>query len=202
VAPSSTVSATGAELLTVPTDGDLETGSSLSTAGPDQSAILPVVPQTLPARVESTTAPPPTVAPTTQSAAPPTTAPPATTTTVAPTTTTTVAPASTTAVPTTEPSTTSSRGSAIVVGDAYELKSGKGGKFEILDNDGDRALLDEGTLQITVAPAHADKFRVHNDHIHYESDGDYEGTDSLRYRVCTFDGACGAATVTIRLIDD
>jgi hypothetical protein len=207
------VPTTTGQLLAAPTD--VEPGSSLSTRGLDRS-IRPVVSQTLPTRAvsttaASTTAAPATSAPTTQGTVPPTTAPPATvpsttttaapTTTAPPTTTTTLAPTTTTST-TTVPPTTRPPSRITVNGDGYEVKSGKGVKFEILENDGDPALLDEDTLQIVAGPAHAEKYRVHNDHIHYESDDDFEGTDSLRYRVCTFDGACGTATVTIRVIDD
>ncbi len=163
------------------------TAGTTTTATPTTGGSTRTAPTT-------TTEAPTTAAPTSGG---PTTAPPrtATTSTAIPTTTTT------TAKPTTAPSTTQAANPNFAVGDAYQLESGDKANLRVLSNDGDQELLDPGTLEIIVAPSHAEKFGVRGNHIRYESDADHEGPDSLRYRICTIDGVCAAATVTIQVID-
>lgn len=135
---------------------------------------------------------------------------PASTTTTVPASTTTTVPASTTTTAsstTAKPSTTvPPEDSDFAIDDEFELETGKKENLEVLDNDGDKDFLDtldEETLEIVSGPSHAntEEFRVHDDHVHYESIDGFVGTDAFRYRICTFDGACGIATVTIRVIE-
>lgn len=117
----------------------------------------------------------------------------------APSTTTT----SRTASITTSTTTSTSVPSPVAVADAIELKDGKEKSIKVLDNDSERAApLDEDTLEIVTPPAYADTYRVHNDHIHYRSIEDFEGTDTLTYRICDTANNCATATVTITVTED
>ena len=94
--------------------------------------------------------------------------------------------------------TTIPAGSPTAVADAVSAEEDKDVRIFVLGNDGaGSAPLDEGTLEIVAGPLHADAFRVHDDHLHYRSVKDYEGTDTLRYRICNDDGLCDEAMVTI-----
>jgi hypothetical protein len=130
-----------------------------------------------------------------------------TTSTTVPPTTTTVASTTTTTVASTTTTTVAPEDLDFAIDDEYELETGKKKNLKVFENDGDTDFIDtidEDTLEIISGPSHANmnEFRVHNDHVHYESIDGFVGTDEFRYRVCTFDGVCGIATVTIRVIDD
>ncbi len=117
-----------------------------------------------------------------------------TTTTTAPTTTTTTAPTTTTS--------TIPPGSPTANADFETVEEGKDTKIQVLDNDDQgNSPLDEDTLEIITDPLHAKSFRVHNDHIHYKSDDDYEGVDTIEYRVCNNNGLCDTAILTITVTD-
>ena len=74
--------------------------------------------------------------------------------------------------------------------------------IKVLENDRPgNSPLDEDTLEIIGAPRHAQDYRVHNDHIHYKSVDDYEGTDRIVYRICNENGLCGTGTVRITVSD-
>ncbi|MGI9616562.1 MAG: sigma-70 family RNA polymerase sigma factor [Acidimicrobiales bacterium] len=93
--------------------------------------------------------------------------------------------------------------SPLAVADVVEIEDDKDEKIEVLDNDSARgAPLDEDTLEIVTPPAHADKYRVHDDHIHFKSIKDFEGIDTLTYRICDTAKQCSTATVTIIVEED
>lgn len=120
-----------------------------------------------------------------------------TTTTTAATTTTTVTTTTTTTAPTTTTSTIPP-GSPTAVADTMTVEHNKDKKINVLDNDlQGNSPLDEDTLVITVDPTHAANFRVHNDHIHYKAEKDFQGTDYLEYEVCNENGLCATGTLTI-----
>jgi hypothetical protein len=106
----------------------------------------------------------------------------------------------TTTTPTTATSTTQAPDPNFAVGDVYQLESGAKANLRVLDNDGNQGFLDPGTLEIIAPSSHAESL-VRGNHIRYESDENYTGPDSLRYRICTIDGVCAVATVTIQVID-
>lgn len=174
-----TASTGPATTRSLPATTALTTTTKPSTTSTDAPATTTTQPR--PATTSPTTAPP-TTAPTTT--APPTTAPP-----------TTAAPTSTVAPTTTEPNPVTARS------DFYEVESGKGEQFKILEND-DPGLYDwdEDTLRIIGGPEHAAEVRVHNDHIHYESLEGFVGADVLRYWICNTAGQCDRGTVTIRVV--
>lgn len=157
--------------------------TSISTVGGSDSPTTAGTPAT------SSTKPPTT---TTAAPATPTTEP---TTTVAPTTTTTTAPTTTTTTATTP-------GSPFAVADDVTVEEGKNIKINVLDNDDPgNSPFDEATLEIITDPLHADEFRVHDDHIHYKSVEDYEGPDSMEYRICNTNGLCHTAGITISVVE-
>lgn len=86
----------------------------------------------------------------------------------------------------------------VAVDDRLAIDEGKEGKPKVLDNDqpGDAAL-DKDTLVIIAAPANAESYRVHGDHLHYRAADGFLGTDRLRYRICDVDGRCDTASVFI-----
>lgn len=86
----------------------------------------------------------------------------------------------------------------MAVDDHVTVDEGKETKPNVLDNDvpGDAAL-DEDTLTITVAPANAKSYKVHDDHLHYRPADDFVGVDQIGYRICDDAGRCDTATVTI-----
>ena len=189
---SSPVFTTTTEAATaIPTSGEPTTATPTTETPTTETSATGGPATAAPTTAPSTTAPS-TTAPSTS--APSTSAP----STTARRTTTTTTPA----IPTTAPSTTRAPDPAFAVGDGYRVESGKSANLRVLNNDGDQALLDRGTLEIIVAPSHAENFGVRGNHIHYESDADYAGPDSLRYRICTIDGVCSVATVSIQVVDD
>lgn len=75
--------------------------------------------------------------------------------------------------------------------------------IKVLDNDSDRVHpIDEDTLTIVRAPRHAQEYRAHNDHLHYKSDEDYSGRDTIIYSICDTGGECSTAKVIFTVIDD
>ncbi|MEL7155994.1 MAG: HD domain-containing phosphohydrolase [Actinomycetota bacterium] len=175
------------DLTTTPPTDDPEgeplpasTTSSTVDAGPASTTPPPegtTTTETTPWSSSSTT-----TAPTTT-----TTTPPTTTTTTAPTTTTTTAPPS----------------GLVVVADSATVEEGDNVRIFVLDNDDDGgAGFDLDTLAIVVDPPNGKSFRVHDDHLHYRSNNNFEGVDVLRYRICDNAGACAEADVTITVIDD
>ena len=82
--------------------------------------------------------------------------------------------------------------------DAVTVEDDEDIRIYILDNDDPgNSPLDEDSLVIITEPLHADDFRVHNDHIDYESVKNYSGLDFIDYRICNTNGLCDIATVTI-----
>jgi hypothetical protein len=159
------------------------TWQTVATAGQTTTTAVTSTVQTTVATTSATT---------TTTAAPTTTTTVPTTTTTAPTTTTTAGPTTTTPTP----------GSPTAVADSVTVDEGKDIKIHVLDNDlQGNSPLDEDSLVITVNPSHSSDFRVHGDHIHYKSDDDYEGIDTLVYRVCNNNGLCDTVTVTINVED-
>ncbi len=159
------------------------TWQTVATAGQTTTTAVTSTVQTTVATTSATT---------TTTAAPTTTTTVPTTTTTAPTTTTTAGPTTTTTTP----------GSPTAVADSVTVDEGKDIKIHVLDNDlQGNSPLDEDSLVITVNPSHSSDFRVHGDHIHYKSDDDYEGIDTLVYRVCNNNGLCDTVTVTINVED-
>ncbi len=126
-----------------------------------------------------------------------TTTPTITTTTVPTTTTTTTVPTTTTT--TTAPTTTTTEATGpITASDFVSVKDDTDIRIDVLNNDSDRAdPIDEATLTIITPPQHAASFRVHNEHLHYKSDKNYDGPDSIVYSICDTGGACSTATVFI-----
>lgn len=123
-----------------------------------------------------------------------TTVPPATSSTAtAPTTTTTTISTTTT---------TAIVDGFVVVDDWLNMeKKGKEKVYVLANDNGGATGFDLGSFQIVVEPLHAKKFRVHDDHIHYDADKNYTGSDSLTYRICTVGGACETAMLTITITD-
>ena len=146
-----------------------------------------------------------------------TTRPPATTTAVTPTTVTptTVAPTTfavtptavaptTTAAPSTTaaPTTTAPEGPR-ALDDGVRVEEGERKKIRVLENDRPGGSpLDPDTLTIVVAPSHAERYRVQDDHIRYESVENYEGSDRIVYRICDETGLCDTAAADITVYDD
>ena len=82
--------------------------------------------------------------------------------------------------------------------DAVTVEDDEDIRIYILDNDDPgNSPLDEDSLVIITEPLHADDFRVHNDHIDYESVNNYSGLDFIDYRICNTNGLCDIATVTV-----
>ena len=159
------------------------TWQTVATAGQTTTTAVTSTVQTTVATTSATT---------TTTAAPTTTTTVPTTTTTAPTTTTTAGPTTTTTTP----------GSPTAVADSVTVDEGKDIKIHVLDNDlQGNSPLDEDSLVIIVNPSHSSDFRVHGDHIHYKSDDDYDGIDTLVYRVCNNNGLCDTVTVTINVED-
>ncbi|MGH1492860.1 MAG: HD domain-containing phosphohydrolase [Acidimicrobiales bacterium] len=139
----------------------------------------------------TTTTAAPTTSTTTTTTAPPTT------TTTAPTTTTTTAPTTTTTAPTTS---TTTPGSPLAINDSVSVQDDKDVSIPVLDNDDQgNSAFDEDTLEILSPPSNAKDYRVHNDHIHYQSNKDYEGTETIVYRICNENGLCDTGLVTIEV---
>ncbi len=178
--PSTTGSTTSVPDGTGPSDDPSGADPTLSTSAP----VSPVPPS------------PTTVLETTTSPA----SGPTSTATVPPTSTTSGAPPTspTTTAPTTSTATTLPSGAPVAGADTAVTEEDRDVRIFVLDNDdpGDAAL-DEDTLEIVAGPRHAERFRVHNDHLHYRSVEGYVGTDTLRYRICDAAGRCDEATVTI-----
>lgn len=140
----------------------------------------------------ATTATPPEQATTTGATTPTT---PATTTTNPPTTTTSTTQATTT---TAAPVQAANFANA----DHITLESGKNKKINLLDNDTVPAAgLNEASLTIVSSPQHAVQAYVHDGHVHYESEDDYEGVDRFTYRICDNNDTCSTALVTVTLED-
>jgi hypothetical protein len=130
---------------------------------------------------------------------PTTTVPPSTTTSRPSTTNTTRTP--TTKPPSTEPPTSEVNG-PVARNDEASGDAGKNLKIRVLENDSEGGeSIDKDTLTIIGGPSHAKDFRVHGDHIHYESVDDFSGVDRLSYQVCDKAGACDQATVVIAIED-
>lgn len=79
-------------------------------------------------------------------------------------------------------------------GNAYNL-------YVLANDDPGNSAFNEATLEIVSAPSHAHSFRVHNDHLHYESIDEYIGSDELTYRICNTNGLCDTAVVSIVVTD-
>ncbi len=115
-----------------------------------------------------------------------------------PTTTTTQATTTTTQATTT----TSETHGLVVANDSLTLEENKDKRINILDNDLDGGSgFDLGTLEITIEPTHSPSYRVHNDHIHYKAEKDYEGSDFLEYRICNNAGGCLTGRLDITVTD-
>ncbi len=163
----------------------LSSTSSPAVPGPPEPP-LPVPPSTGTSIAASTTERPATTPSTTPTTIPTTTRP----ATTAPTTTTTSKP----------PAPAPER---FVFDDQTSVEDDKDVKIKVLDNDDPgTSSFDEDTLRIVRAPSHAEKYRVHGDHLHYRSVEDYAGIDVIEYDVCTLDRRCGRATVTITVVSD
>lgn len=90
----------------------------------------------------------------------------------------------------------------ITQADVVTVEDDKGIRIFVLDNDLDGPdPIDPEALTIVVEPLHADSFRVHDDHIHYKSEKDYEGVDVIVYEVCDVAGVCSTGTLTITVED-
>lgn len=123
---------------------------------------------------------------------------PSTTENAGPSTTVQTTPSSPSTPPSTTAPSTTAPSPIELLPDSIELKAGKDKKIKVLGNDTSLADdLDEDTLTIVAQPLQADKYRVHDDHIHYRSIKDFTGTDNLTYRVCDEADHCAEATVTI-----
>lgn len=82
----------------------------------------------------------------------------------------------------------------------YAAEDDKDERIEVLSNDFPRVdAIDPDTLTIVTPPQHAASFRVHNDHIHYQSVRNYNGVDTIVYSICDTGGACSTATLTINV---
>lgn len=53
------------------------------------------------------------------------------------------------------------------------------------------------SLRIVSGPSFAASAFVQGSHIRYVADDDYTGIDTLRYEICTADGRCDRALVTV-----
>lgn len=115
---------------------------------------------------------------------------------------TTPAPTTTTPTTTTTQAPTTAAPQIVVRADTFEIEEGKEKSLKVLDNDESiDSKLDKDSLEITVAPRHAESYRVRDGRIRYRSLEDFEGTDTLTYRVCDRASTCGSATVTIIITD-
>ena len=87
--------------------------------------------------------------------------------------------------------------------DVFVLQRGASTTLDVLDNDLEQGgeEIDEDTLTVLTLPEHDIDalFSVHDDHIHYSADPNYDGVDTFIYRVCNDDGLCDDARVTIYL---
>ncbi len=181
---------------------------STAAPGPPPAVGQPAPSTTIAANTPTTNTPktysPWTNSPPTTSAAPTTTTratttTTTTTTTTAPTTTTTTAPTTTTTTAPTTTTTTIPPGSPSAVADTFTLEKKKDGRIFVLNNDDQgNSNLDLDTFEIITDPLHAKDFRIHNDHIHYESE-DYTGQDTLEYRICNENGLCDTAILTLTI---
>ena len=67
----------------------------------------------------------------------------------------------------------------------------------MLDNDtAGEDPIDDGSLEIIVAPIYADEYRVHGDHLHYKP-GVTGVVDIIVYQICDTEGRCDQATATV-----
>ena len=57
------------------------------------------------------------------------------------------------------------------------------------------------TFEIVTLPANYVEARVHNLHIHYESQTGFVGVVTLQYEICNTDGLCDVGDVTITVED-
>ena len=185
-----------ATLPTATGNGPDTTASSIATTATTNAPSTTRATTTVAPTTQAPTTAAPTTAPATTPTTAPTTAP--TTTTTAPTTTTTASTTTTTA-PTT---TTTTPGSPLVVADSVSVEDDTDIKIHVLDNDDQgNSSFDEDTLEIITDPQHAGSFRIHNDHLHYQSVEDYEGPDLIEYRICNTNGLCDTGWVTIDVAD-
>ena len=92
-------------------------------------------------------------------------------------------------------------GLPVVLSDAYTVEVDDKERLFVLDNDSDPdGELDADTLLITVAPLQRDKYRVHDDHIHYDNPPAGATSDSFVYSICDNDGNCASAIVWITIV--
>ncbi len=159
----------------------------------------------LPSTSATTSAPSATTTSTTNAPTTTTTVATTTTTTTAPTTTTTM-PTTTTTAPTTTTTTTTTTtpttapGTPLAVNDFVTVDDDKDVKIHVLDNDDQgNSAFDEDTLEILSPPSNADDYRIHDDHLHYRSNKDFDGTDTIVYRICNANGLCDIGLVTINV---
>jgi hypothetical protein len=70
--------------------------------------------------------------------------------------------------------------------------------IRVLANDAGQ--LDASSVRVTRAPdAGQASFVGGSGKIRYDADPGFSGVDSFEYEVCTFDGACGRAIVTVNV---
>ncbi len=116
---------------------------------------------------------------------------------------TTAGPTTTQATTTTTQATTTSNSHGLVVfNDSFTVESDTKEKVYVLSNDLDGGSgFDLETLEITLAPSHAAKIRIHDGHIRYTAEEDYEGSDFFQYRICNNAGGCLTGRVDVTITD-
>jgi hypothetical protein len=143
----------------------------------------------------STTARPTEPTPVTPTPATPT---PTTPTPATPTPTTATAPTTTIAAPTAATTTTTTASSSVVArNDVAQVKEGGTVAVQVLNNDDfGGSTADLSTFTITAAPTNG-TMRISGRNLIYVPNPDYRGTDRATYRICSIEGACAGASVTI-----
>ena len=87
---------------------------------------------------------------------------------------------------------------SIVSNDNYMARSGIPTMLDVLVND-DTSILDPSTLTVLSGPDHGTFMIVGHNRIKYRSERGFAGTDTLTYQVCTPQGDCFVAMVTIEV---
>lgn len=68
---------------------------------------------------------------------------------------------------------------------------------DVVANDDPQAFLDRSSLAIVGGPSGGTATLAGNGRIQYTADATFSGRDTVRYRVCTYEGSCGTATLVV-----